>query len=427
MSRQLTLSGNQPGQHAFLWDLASGETLYQGGLGSGKSWAGARKLLMLHAANNCPGLAVAPTYGDLHRFVIPAIINAVREWDWPYRDRSMGDVPMVVVGDEPILLLSAEHPERFAGFEVGHGWVDEAARIRAAEDNPLRDAPTQIRSRIRHPRAKSLHLLATTTPEGLDTWVQRDWYDKPLPTRRRYLGRTDKNPALPPEYLAAQRASLSPELAKQYLDGVAISLQMNRAHPGFSSSLNVAAVEWDRRLPLHLGADYNVDPMAWVACQVQGDSLVVLDELWLTGGTTVDVAVTEAHAKGWGDFVVHMHPDKSAKARSTVGDPEFMVMQRTATALGWRHKGSAAGANPPVAARIANLSRLCLDSTGARRLKVHPRCKRIIDELERTGRLDSGQYDPGTRGDRGHILDALGYVAWDTMSIRPQAGAVALP
>ena len=426
MSATIELSGNQPGQHAFLWDLKPGETLYQGGLGSGKSWAGARKLLYLHSANQCPGLAVAPTYGDLHRFVIPAIVGATHEWGWPCRDRSLSEVPQIVVGDHPILLLSGEHPERFAGFEVGHVWIDEAARVRSDHLNPLRDAPTQIRTRLRHRNAQSLHLLATTTPEGLDTWVQRDWFDKPIPSRRSYVGRTDRNSALPPEYLAAQLASLSPELVKQYLEGMAVGFQANRAHPGFSPA-NIAAVEWDRSAPLHLGADYNVDPMAWVACQVHGDRLVVLDELFLTGGTTVDVAVTEAHAKGWGAFVVHMHPDKSSKARSTVGDPEFIVMQRTATALGWRHKGSSGGANPPVAARIANLSRLCLDAAGGRRLVVHPRCKRVIDEMDRTGRLDSGQYDPGTRGDRGHLLDALGYVAWHNMGPRGVAGAVDLP
>ena len=73
------VSGNQPAQHAFLWDMLPGETCYQGGLGSGKSWAGARKLLILHSANQCKSMAVAPTYGDLLRFVIPALIDALEE------------------------------------------------------------------------------------------------------------------------------------------------------------------------------------------------------------------------------------------------------------------------------------------------------------------------------------------------------------
>ena len=425
----LAVSGNQPSQHAFLWDLAAGETLFQGGVGSGKTWAGSRKLLTLMGINQAPSIAVAPTYGDLHRFVIPSLISTLQEWNWPYKDRSAGDPPRIEVGGVPIWLLSAEHPERFAGFEVGQAWIDEGARIRSDPDNPLRDCPTQARHRLRSKSAKMLHLLVTTTPEGVDTWIQRDWFDKPIPARRAYIGQTRLNGALPPEYFANQMAGMPPELAKQYLEGLAVSFVANRAHPGFISAVggNVAAVEYDPRLPLHLGADYNVDPMCWMVAQSHGDCLHVLDEMVLTGGMTVDVAMHQAHSKGWGGYVVHMHPDKSSKARSTVGDPEFIVMQNTARSLGWRFQGTSAGVNPPVAARIANLSRLCTDAAGRRRLTVHPRCKRIIDEMDRTGRLASGQYDPGQRGDRGHILDALGYVAWDVYPPTGRIGVAAIP
>lgn len=425
----MLLSGNQSAQHDFLWDLAAGETLYVGGLGSGKSWAGARKLLLLHQRNQCAGMAVAPTYGDLHRFVIPAIFKALNEWGWPYEDRSRSDVPQITVGDHPIWLLSGEDPRRFAGFEVGHGWVDEAARIKTSED-PLRDAPTQIRSRVRgfsdspHHR---LHLLCTTTPEGLDTWIQRDFVDKPTPDRRHYRGLTTKNAALPPGYVASLRASFSADVAKQYLEGLAVDVGGARAHPGFLAAANVHAFDDAINLPYHLGADYNVDPMGWVLAQYVGDELRIVDELFLTGGTTVDAAIYEAHAKQWGRGVVHLHPDKSSKARSTTGDSEFKVMQDTARSLGWRYTGSAAGANPPVAARIANLSRLCCAADGRRRLVVHPRCTRIINELERTKLLTAGGYDPGDKGDRGHILDALGYVAWDVTRPPATAGAASIP
>lgn len=426
MTNALALSGNQPAQHSFLWDLAPGETLYSGGWGSGKSWAGARKLLLLHQRNRCPGLAVAPTFGDLHRFVLPALVQACQEWRWPFEDRSAAIVPALMVGRWPILLMSGEHPERFAGFEVGHIWGDEAARLNADPVNPLRNAPLQIRSRLRHPDAQVLHAIWTTTPEGLFTWVQSEFIDKPTPTRRSFVGRTAANPALPKAYLADRMATLPAELAKQYLEGIAVDVAGARAHPGFTKA-NVAERPWADGVPLQLGADYNVDPMSWVAVQIVGDEVRVLDELILRGGTTVDVAVHAAHDKGWGARVVHIHPDRSSKARSTVGDPELTVMQRAAAGLKWRFQTHAEGVNPPVMARIANLSRLILDAAGRRRLVVHPRCLRVIDELERTGRLTSGQYDPGPAGDRGHILDALGYVAWDCLGPRPSAGAVQVP
>lgn len=425
----MKVSGNQKAQHDFLWDLAQGESLYVGGVGSGKTWAGSRKLLLLHQRNQCPGLVVAPTYGDLHRFVLPALFSALTEWRWPFRDQSRSDAPSVVVGDHPIWCLSAEDPRRFAGFEVGHAWVDEAARVKSSED-PLRDAPTQIRSRIRGFSPSPwhrLHLLLTTTPEGLDTWVQRDFFDRPLPGTRWYRGRTAANSALPPGYVQSLMATFSADVAAQYLEGLAVDVGGDRAHPGFIRAANVRDVAEEKSRPYHLGADYNVDPMAWILAQYVGDELRVIDELYLTGGTTVDSAVYEANAKGWGRGVVHLHPDKSSKSRSTTGDSEFVCMAATAKSLGWRHTGSAAGANPPVAARIANLSRLILAADGRRRLVVHPRCERVIAELERTRLLRAGGYDPGDNGDRGHILDALGYVAWAVTRPPSVAGAVTIP
>ena len=68
--------GNQPAQKAFMRDLRPGWSGYIGGLGSGKTFASARKFAALHAMNGCPGLVAAPTYGDLLCFVIPGLIGA---------------------------------------------------------------------------------------------------------------------------------------------------------------------------------------------------------------------------------------------------------------------------------------------------------------------------------------------------------------
>lgn len=423
----MKLSGNQAAQHKFLWDLAGGESLYQGGFGSGKSWAGARKLLLLHQRNRCPGLIIAPTYGDLFRFAVPSILAACTEWRWPVVDKSRDVVPRILVGGIEIHCLSAEHPGRIAGFEVGHAWVDEAARIKSDPNDPLKDAPTQIRARIRHQSAKIRQLLVTTTPEGVDTWIQRDFIDSPG-RRRTYIGSSLRNAALPADYIETLRSAIPAELAQQYLEGSAVDLSGNRAHPQFSPEANVRAFDAAPGLPVHLGSDFNVDPMAWTLGQIVGDELRIIDEIFLTGGTTVDVAMHTAHDKGWGKYpAVHIHPDASSKARSTTGDSEFKVMSDTATALGWKWSGRPNAVNPPVAARLANLSRLCCDATGRRRLVVHPRCLRVIEELKRTGRLSSGGYDPGPRGDRGHLLDAVGYLAWIMSVPIPRAGAVSLP
>jgi hypothetical protein len=421
--RRLILAGNQPGQSAFLRDRAPGETLYQGGWGSGKSYAGARKLLVLHCCNGCPSAAYAPTYGDLWRFVVPAIVAACDEWSLPCQVHKSIPQHLSVAG-EIIWLLSTEDPGRIAGYEVGASWIDEAARVHCDPSDPLKDAPLQIRARLRHPAAKRLHLLLTTTPEGPDTWVEEQMIRKPTPDRRAYYGSTLANPATPQVYKDQIQATLPAQLADQYLLGRAVRFCLDRAHPGFAPATHVRPQALDPARPLHVGQDFNVSPLCWIATQELPDGRVaVVDELVIRDHAQVDQGIHHAHARGWGKAcLVVLHPDRSGNARHTVGDSEVRAARDAAAGLGWKVEvASATHANPLVVKRVNLVDRLIAPAAGAPRLVVDPRCVRLIEELQSTRRLKSGGYDPGRDGSRGHILDALGYALWDLC--RPGSGA----
>jgi hypothetical protein len=412
---RLVVRGNQPGQHAFLADMAPGESLYQGGFGAGKTHAGAIKLLRLHWTNKCDSFAAAPTNGDLWRVVVPKLCETLRRWRQSYELRRSDPYCLTVWG-LPIWLLSCQNPERFAGFEAGAGWIDEAARTHAHAE-PQRSTPIQARGRIRNPRAAIRHLLLTTTPEGLDTWVEEDFGGED-PRRRRYFGATRLNTALAADQADEYAAGMPAQLAAQYLEGRAVRFAVDRAHPGFGAG-HIVDADPDPAAPLLVGMDWNVSPLCWVACQLRGDCLVVVDEMVIADHAQVDRGVLEAHARGWGRHAqVVIHPDRTGSARSLTGDPSIIVAEQTARQCGWPVSiDGQAQSNPPVVKRVNHLDMLISPALGRPRLQVARRCTRVIDELSTTSRRADGQYDPGKRGDRGHILDSLGYVAWNV--IRP--------
>jgi hypothetical protein len=423
----LIWKGRQKGQHDFLCDMAPGWTLYEGGLGSGKTWAAARKLLVMHALNCSPSLVLAPTYGDLWRFVVPELQRAADEWGAPMNIHALGS------GDERychietlgnvIYLLSADTPKRIAGFEVGLVWIDEGARVKTDNFNPTNDAPTQARGRLRHKKARVLQGMISTTPEGIETWVQRDWHESPKPEHRAYRGLTHLNDTLPESYVSSLRSALGHDLATQYLEGVAVNYSRDRAHTTFSRAMHVKPVAVDPGRIVHVGCDFNVRPMCWVIAQVNDDGtgVNVLDEIVITDNAQVDGAVHAMVARGWDKrYRYVVHPDRSSKRRSTVGDPEIHVLTTTATGLGLTMDGNAYGVNPPVDARVNLLCRMLLDAAGKAHMTIDPRCTKLIDDLEKTGRGPNG-YLPGPNGDRGHILDALGYLCFDLF--RPYAVA----
>jgi len=416
--------GNQPAQVEFLRHFAPGWYLYTGGYGAGKTFAGARKLIVAHLANGCPSAIYAPTYGDLWRVCVPELCRAIEELGQAPKvcphGSVMRDYPHVMLGGQPIIIQSADDPGRIAGYEVGALWVDEGARVPESSDVPQRDAPTQIRARLRHPGAKlGLFGLITTTPEGTETWVQRDFYDKRQPRHFAFRGSTRLNVALTPEYAVSIRAAYGEELAQQYLEGVAVDYRRDVAHPTFKAEgpdCHVTeAADWPAsgKVTVQVGADFNVSPLCWIAGWLQGDTFNVSDELVVDDFAQVDDAMARADAKGWGKRgPVVIHPDRSGAARNRVGDPECTVIEREARRLKWTAEVLTYGANPPVNQRINLVSRALRDGCGVARLRIHPRCRRLIDEMKRTGRKGSG-YDAGKEGKRGHILDALGYALWD--------------
>ena len=419
-----TWQGNQAAQADFLRYFAPGWYLYEGGYGAGKSWAGARKLLTLHLVNGCPSAVYAPTYGDLWRVCVPEIMRAAEELNLAPKVCPQGSAarpyPHVMVGAHPIIVQSGDDPGRIAGYEVGALWIDEAARLPESASVPQRDAPTQIRARLRHPHAKTLMGICTTTPEGTETWIQRDFREKPLPKHWAWRGRTAENKALTPEYAVSIRAAFGEELARQYLEGEAVDYRKDTAHATFTEAANVSeGADWPGKhtpahsVPVHIGMDFNVSPLAWVAGWVAGDVLNIAEELVVPDFAQVDDGMARAHALGWGSRGhVTIHPDRSGSNRNRVGDPECTVVEREARRLGWSASVLTYGANPNVNQRINQVSRQVRDALGVSRLRVHPRCRVLIDEFKRTGRRGSG-YDAGKDGKRGHILDALGYLVWD--------------
>jgi len=376
----------------------------------GKTWAGSRKLLCLHFKNQCPSLAVAPTYGDLFRIVVPAIQGALDEWGITYKTYPNGNAakkyPFIEVLGNDILLLSGDSPERMVGFEVGAIWSDESARLKSS-DIPMLDVPTLIRGRLRHPKATIKQILYTSTPEGTDCFLYRDFVENKTSERSIYVGSTINNTALPSDYIDSLKSSYSSRLQAAYLHGQFINASANLQFWAFDRKYvsNDAFIAPNEGCAF-LTTDENVSPIHALYGRYTKDKIWVAGEIYINDNATVQQLISRYTES---DKRLDVYGDASINRRNTVGQRFVDILMNGLKTKGYQTRNKTQIHNPEVFASAERTNKLLEDGN----IRIHPSAKEFIKQLE------NAQYKPGTLdtlksgGQDPHGCDAFRMMVWE--------------
>lgn len=208
---ELTFETSDP-QADFL-DLKTRYQGFIGGVGSGKTWSGALKTLVLALERpGSTGLIGARTYPMLRDVVIPVIQEV-----WPeelIQDFNRNEGIMTLVNGTTVLFRSLEGErqiDRLRGLTLNWFWIDEAAYLPAYAFKVLR---ARLREGTNHVG------VITTTPKGFD-WIWEGFVQEGH--AKRYSAVTgissDSNPFLPADYLEDLKAAYSGEFLKQEFYG----------------------------------------------------------------------------------------------------------------------------------------------------------------------------------------------------------------
>ncbi len=189
---------------------------FVGGIGSGKSWAGAYDLIR-RAKKGRLYMAVGPTYPLLSDATIRTFLMI---------GHALGVIPVGAVHRTPpsvklstgaeILFRSSDDPDRLRGPNLSGAWLDEASLM----DAEVFDV---MIGRLRE-QGEQGWLSATFTPKGLGHWTyekfgKRDAQGKPLvPNTELFFAKTGDNPFNPAGFADTLREQYSPQIAAQELD-----------------------------------------------------------------------------------------------------------------------------------------------------------------------------------------------------------------
>lgn len=205
-------------------------TAFIGGIGSGKTFAGAVKGL-LHAKPGTLGLVVAPTYPML-RDATARTYQQLAGNAMQLRLSDMRAIIRVPGGTAEILFRSATEPDRFRGINAHWAHIDEAALCPEATWDI-------VIGRLRAD-GQAGPCWITTTPKGKANWVY-----KRLPLLTVFKASTEDNPYLSPEYIASLKEAYTGPFAKQELEGEFVSYE-GLVYEMFSRDIHVKerSAEW---------------------------------------------------------------------------------------------------------------------------------------------------------------------------------------
>ena len=170
----------------------------------------------------------------------------------------------------------------------------------------------------------------------------------------------------------------------------------------FNREESVARCKDDGSL-LHVGMDFNLDPMSAVLAIREGSTIKIVDEIVIYGSNT-DEIVDEIKTR-YPNRQICVYPDPAARQRKTSagGRTDLSILQNAGFSVKVRERHSA------IRDRINSVNARLKSADGERHLVIDPRCKQVIRSLERqTYKEGTSQPDKDSGFD--HMNDALGYL-----------------
>ena len=363
----------------------------------GKSYLSCIELL--RGAINRPGevyFYCAPTYRMAKDIAWKELKRLVpRVW---IQSKNETDLRIELINGSTIELKGTENAMALRGRSLAGVVLDEAAFMD-------RDVWAEV---IRPALAdKQGWALFISTPDGTASWFYDMWCfcgEQEWDDWKRWSFTTIEGGNVAPEEVEAAREQLDARTFRQEFEASFENLT-GLVAVSFSDDNIDKEVQDLHMLPLLLGLDFNVDPMAGICAVKHNNCLYVFDEIMLTGGATTWDFAEEVTRRYGVDRRVIACPDPTGNARKTsgVGSTDHNILRRSGFTVmspksPWKIRD-----------KITAVNTALYDANGDRRTLIHPRCKELIKSL-RTLTYAPNTGLPNKNLGVDHAFDAFGYL-----------------
>jgi hypothetical protein len=180
-----------------------------------------------------------------------------------------------------------------------------------------------------------------------------------------------------------------------------------RVYYQFDRKIHVGDYPYDPRLPIHIGMDFNIDPMSAVIIQERPDGQIwVVDEVVLYGSNVQETAdeIVRRYYRQLAN--ISIYPDPAGNNRNhDRGETSLDILREAGLdKIYFKRK------HPLVQDRINTVNRLFHAADGSIRVYVNAKCRHFVESAEQTlYKEGTGEVDKALKKE--HVMDAFGYYA----------------
>lgn len=316
---------------------------------------------------------------------------------------------------------SGEVKDRLRGPALNELIIDE-----------VRDQPRELYQLILRPMLTTTKGRASfiSTPNGFDSFYDLYCFAKENPDEwDTFSFPSTANPLFTTEEYESARRSMSDKQFRQEILAEFLDLTSGKVYYAFGEkniretspfALIATSPIINRHLPIVVGMDFNLNPMAWCLGQTNSNKWYWFDEIRIENSNTPQASLELVSRlipfRDAGllraDPQIVLIGDAAGKAgqRAAAGQSDYDILKDTLTRHGFTFEDRTPDANPLVKDRVNAVNRLCESADGTIALWIHPKCKWLIRDLRQTvWKEGSSQIEKTKDPMLTHLSDSIGY------------------
>lgn len=334
---------------------------------------------------------VAPTYKSAKEIAWDMLLSFIpKEY---ISKRNETNLSLTLLNGSVISLKGAEKPDNLRGRSLDFVVLDEFADMRPETWGEV------IRPSLSDRQGSALFI---GTPKGrnhfYDLWTagvdgKQGWSS--------FQYTTIDGGNVPPEEVEQAKNDLDERtFIQEYMAGF-----VNYAgiiYYNFSREDSVHTISKESDI-IHIGMDFNLDPMSACICIREGKKLLFIDEIVIYSSNT-DEMVDEIKTR-YPNKQICIYPDPACKQRKTSagGRTDLSILQNAGFTVYVRNKHTS------IRDRINAVNTQLMNANGERNIYIDPKCKNLVKSLERQT-YKEGTTQPNKDDGYDHMNDAIGYL-----------------